>query len=143
MLHDLARGWTPQEMIAYARRRSMRISAVEHISPVLLHARIGADLARREFGVDDPEVLGAIERHTVAVPNMSVLEKCLYLADSIEPARRFPDRDKLAALAQASLDEALLGSVRSSLRYLLERGVTIAAQTIDLYNQLVERYGAK
>lgn len=119
----------------------MSVSPVELAAPLLLHARVGAEVARRDFGIDDPEILSAIASHTVARPNMSLLDKCVYLADSIEPSRTFADRAALAALADADLDAAFFTSVQSSIRHLVGAGVPIAPETIEVYNQMVRQHG--
>lgn len=141
MLHDLARHWQPNDMIQYAHEHGMAVSAQENAAPVLLHARIGADIARREYGVTDPDTLAAIETHTVAVPGMSQLQQILFLADTFEPSRRFEGRAALEAAAMRSLDEGMLACLRASMEYLLARGVPIALPTVEVYNTLVTRNG--
>ncbi|MBC5824218.1 MAG: bis(5'-nucleosyl)-tetraphosphatase (symmetrical) YqeK [Candidatus Eremiobacteraeota bacterium] len=141
MLHDIARAWRPEELFAYATAHGLAVSAAERTSPVLLHARVGADIARRRFGVDDPELLGAMERHTLAVPEMTTLEKVVYLADSLEPSRTFGGRDELAAACERSLDEGLLACVKGSLDHLMLRNIAFAPETVALYNELVQRIG--
>jgi len=137
MLHDIARMWTKDQLLDYARRNDMAISAAERDAPVLLHARIGAHIARQQYKVNDPQMLLAIERHTVAVPGMSDLEKILYIADTIEPSRTFPQRAALAAAADRSLDEGLLACVKASMEYLAACGIPISPPTQTLYNELV------
>jgi predicted HD superfamily hydrolase involved in NAD metabolism len=139
ILHDIARLWKNEDLLAYAAAHAIPISADARAMPVLLHAPVGADVACREFGMCDREVLGAIARHTVAVPNMTDLEKILYLADTIEPSRKFEGREVLESAAFRSLDEGLFLSVQESLKYLMLRHVPIAQETIQLYNQLVRR----
>lgn len=143
LLHDVARQWAPAELLSYARERGMSISPIEAAEPLLLHARIGAEIARHRFGVDDDEILRAIANHTVARPRMSVLEKCVYLADGIEPTRTYADRAAIAELAMRDLDAAFFVSVRSSIRYLLENAVPIAPETIEVYNAMVNEYAKK
>jgi len=119
------------------------VSEDERAAPVLLHARIGADIARRQFGIDDPDTLAAITRHTIAVPGMSDLQKIVYLADTVEPSRQFQGRADLAALAERSLDGGMLACIASSLEYLVARRVPIASETITLYNELARKHEAK
>ena len=142
VLHDLARHWNAAELLAYARRHGLRIGPSEERAPVLLHARIGADIARREFGVTDADALAAIETHTVAVPGMSTLQKIVFMADAIEPSRRFAERDGIEAAAMRSLDEGMLACIRSSLDYLRERGIPAARQTMEVYKTLVKSNGS-
>jgi predicted HD superfamily hydrolase involved in NAD metabolism len=136
MLHDIARMWSKERLLEYARRNGMAISAAESEAPVLLHARIGAHIARQQFGVHDPQMLLAIERHTIAVPGMSDLEKILYVADTIEPSRSFPERAAMAAAADRSLNEGLLACVKASMEHLTARSIAISPQTQTLYNEL-------
>ncbi len=139
MVHDIARMWTADELVQYACAHGLVISPAEQQAPILLHARIGAHIGRERFGIEDPQMLLAIERHTVAVPGMSDLEKILYIADTTEPSRSFPGRAALVAAANLSLDEGLKACIKSSMEYLTERGIPIAPQTLVLYNQLVQR----
>jgi len=141
LLHDLARQWTAQELLGYARDHGIAVDEIEAAAPVLLHAKAGADIARREFGVTDVDVLAAIATHTVAVPGMSPLQKVVFLADTFEPSRTFAGRAALEAAALRSLDEGMLACVKASMEYLLARGVPIAPQTLEVYNELVRRHG--
>ncbi len=136
MLHDIAREWTADRLLAYARRHGLRISDAELKTPILLHAPVAAHIARERFGVDDPQMLLAIKRHTVAEPGMSDLEKIIYIADTIEPSRSFEEREPIAAAADRSLDEGLKLCIKSSMEYLTERGIPIPPQTLALYNHL-------
>jgi predicted HD superfamily hydrolase involved in NAD metabolism len=140
LLHDYARHWAPAALLAYAREHRLPISEAESAVPVLLHSKIGADIARREFEVIDPETLAAIETHTVAVPGMSDLQKILFLADTFEPSRRFEARAALEATALRSLDEGMLACLKASIEYLLARDIPIAPSTVEVYNTLVQRH---
>ena len=138
VLHDLARPWTPDELLAYAHEHGLAPSKTEQMAPLLLHARVGVDLARREFGVTDADTLAAIATHTVAIPGMSDFQKIVFMADTFEPNRRFEARAALEAAALRSLDEGMLACVKASIDYLLRREVPIAPETVEVYNQLVK-----
>jgi predicted HD superfamily hydrolase involved in NAD metabolism len=138
VLHDVARMWSADDLLTYASTHGLSVSENERAYPVLLHAPVGADIARREFGIDDVEILGAISRHTVAGPGMSGLEKIVYEADTFEPGRAFPGRARLEAAALRSLDEGLLACVAASIEYLEARRIPSAPETIALYDQLVK-----
>lgn len=117
LLHDLARLYSPTRLIAECEARAMPIDAIERSHPVLLHARLGAALAREDFGVEDGEVLSAIEKHTTAAATMSPLDCAVYLADSLEPGRDFPERAGLCRLAKRDLDEAMRGVLLATLEH--------------------------
>jgi predicted HD superfamily hydrolase involved in NAD metabolism len=130
MLHDLARLYPADRLLRECAERGLAIDEFERTHPVVLHARLGAELARECFGVDDPDVLSAIRKHTLADAVMSPLDKVVYLADGLEPGREFPDRAALAALAYRDLDAAMRATVASSIVYLRERGLAVAPQTL-------------
>jgi predicted HD superfamily hydrolase involved in NAD metabolism len=131
MLHDLARLWSMERLIAQAELRELPIGPFERHNPIVLHAPLGAALAREEFGVEDPEVLSAISKHTVAAGEMSPLDCIVYLADGLEPGRNFPDRVHLERLAMADLAAAMRATIGSSLRYFMEKGIPVAPQTAE------------
>jgi len=57
----------------------MAIDGFERRRPVVLHARLGAELARERFGVDDEAVLSAIRKHTLADAAMSPLDAIAFV----------------------------------------------------------------
>jgi predicted HD superfamily hydrolase involved in NAD metabolism len=114
LLHDLARLYSPERLIAECEARHLEIEPEAREHPMLLHARLGAALARELFGVDDAEVLSAIEKHTTAAGDLSQLDRVVYLADSLEPARTFPERAELWQLALRDLDAAMRETVALS-----------------------------
>jgi predicted HD superfamily hydrolase involved in NAD metabolism len=137
MIHDIARKWSPEQWLEYSRAHGLPVTETELQAPVLLHATVAAQIAREQFGISDPDVLAAIEHHTVAVPDMSDLEKILYIADSIEPSRTFAGRAALESAADRSLDEGMLACIQASLEYLKSNDIAAPPATLALYHQLV------
>ena len=130
ILHDLARLYPAARLIEECRSRQMPIDAFEAENPVVLHARVGAAIAREEFGVHDPHVLSAIEKHTTAAADMSPLDCALYLADGLEPARTFPERAQIWELAQHDLTQAMRAMLSASIPHLIRKGIPVAPQTL-------------
>jgi predicted HD superfamily hydrolase involved in NAD metabolism len=139
ILHDVARTWNGDTLIAYATEHGIPVTDDARRAPVLLHAAVGADIARREFGVRDADVLGAIVHHTIAGPNMTDLEKIVYMADTFEPSRTFEGREALEEAAFRSLDEGLLACLNESMKYLSMKRIAIAQETVQLYDEMVKR----
>lgn len=129
MLHDLARLYPAERLLRESTEHGIEIDAYSREHPTVLHAPLSASLAREMFGIDDPQVLSAIAKHTLGAPEMSGLDCILYLADSLEPGRDFAERAELAALAEQDLAAAMRATIRSSLRYLTQRHLPIAPQT--------------
>jgi predicted HD superfamily hydrolase involved in NAD metabolism len=130
MLHDLARLYPADRLLRECAERALPLDAFERAHPIVLHARLGAELARERFGITDDAVLSAIRKHTLADAVMSPLDAVLYLADGLEPGRDFAERPELAALAFRDLDAAMRATLRSSIAQLGRSGRTTAPQTL-------------
>ncbi|MBV8750855.1 MAG: bis(5'-nucleosyl)-tetraphosphatase (symmetrical) YqeK [Candidatus Eremiobacteraeota bacterium] len=137
LLHDLARLYPAERLLRECAERGMPIDDFERANPIVLHARLSAELAREGFGVEDEGVLSAIRKHTVADAVMGPLDAVVYLADGLEPGRDFADRADLAALALRDLDAAMRAVLASSIAYLRSRGLAVAPQTLAA----AEHYG--
>ena len=117
----------------------------ESRNPIVLHARLGAELARERFGVTDEGVLSAIRKHTLAAADMSPLDEVVYLADSLEPGRPFAERGELEKVAFESLSSGMFATLDLSLAYLAGRGLEAAPQTLaalDRYRSFAVTEGA-
>lgn len=112
-----------------------------HYGTELLHAPCGAFLVEKEVGIQDRDVLLAIRYHTTGRPNMTPLEKVIFLADYIEPNRSFPGVDEVRKLAKTDLNYACLTALKNTIRYLLEKEVTIYPGTLAAYNYFVREKG--
>ncbi len=130
MLHDLARLYPPERLLAECEQRGMTIDAHEREHPTVLHARLGAELAKSMFGVEDAAVLSAIRKHTVGDAAMSRLDCILYVADTAEPGRTFAERASLASLAMRDLTEATRVALSLSMEHFREKGLEPAPQTL-------------
>jgi predicted HD superfamily hydrolase involved in NAD metabolism len=130
MLHDLARLYSEERLLAECARRGMPIEPYERAHPLVLHARLGAELAAEMFDLHDSAVLSAIRKHTLADPQMSALDHILYLADALEPGRTFDQRAALASLAMRDLHEATRATLRVTVAHLRERGLDPAPKTL-------------
>ena len=134
LLHDYCRELSDEETLAAAARYGIPVSPVEARRPKkILHGPVAAaELA--ELGLD-PEVVGAIRLHTVGAAGMTALEKCLYLADYLEPGRDFAGVDEVRVLATTSLDRALGAAARLSLLDIIGRGRGVVPGALALYNE--------
>ena len=85
----------------------------------MLHAKVGALLAEKKYDIEDQEVLSAIRWHTTGKPDMTLLEKIVYVADYIEPKRdKAPNLKEVRKMAFVDLDQALLKILEDTLNYL-------------------------
>ncbi len=104
--------------------------------PALLHGPLAAYLAEKEFGITDNDILNAITYHTTGRPDMSALEKIIYLADFIEPNRSFEGVETVRRLAYESLDSAVLCEANMIIVFNIEKNVFLHSDTVKMRNQL-------
>lgn len=143
LLHDCAKCLPDQEIYECSRQAGIEISEVEKRQPFLLHAKLGAFYARTRFGIVDDEILTAITYHTTGRPNMSRLEKIIFLADYIEPGRKeIPGLLRIRELAFYDLDQAVYLTLENTLSYLKGQNndkKEIDRMTINAYNYYKEK----
>ncbi|MBR2122443.1 MAG: bis(5'-nucleosyl)-tetraphosphatase (symmetrical) YqeK [Lachnospiraceae bacterium] len=133
LLHDCAKYLDTDEMEKLARRAGYSVSPVEKGNASLLHAKAGAALAASKFGVDDPRILEAIRWHTTGKPDMTLLEKIIFVADYIEPGRTTPGVGPIRTLAFTDLDAAVTAILEHTLEYLKETCFDIDEMTQITY----------
>ena len=125
LLHDCGRVLDTAAMARYARRHRVPVPCLERTlerAPLLAHAYVGAELARRRFGVTAADTLAAIAHHTLGRPGMSRLERVLFVADIASADRAFPEAKALRRLARRDLDGAFVEAARAKLRWVREEG---------------------
>jgi predicted HD superfamily hydrolase involved in NAD metabolism len=131
LIHDAARETGPEEFLRLAEEWDLPVGEPERQSPKLLHGPVAAELARRELGVDDGEVLEAVRAHTTGKPGMGPLALALYVADKIEPAREYPSVERLRRLAQEDLRVAATESLRRAIAHNEGRGKAIHPASLE------------
>lgn len=109
----------------------------------VFHQFAGAYVAEHAFGVTDMEVLDAIRYHTSARPQMCELEKLVFLADMLEPQRRYKGVDELRTLFYQgkTLDECLTAALKETLIFLKEKGGEIYSLTERAYEYYAKNNG--
>lgn len=138
LLHDTAREMEKEEFLRLAAEWSLPVGEFERESPKLLHGPVAAEMARRELGVEDEEVLEAVRIHTVGEPGMSPLALAVYVADKIEPARDHPSVDFVRDLAERDLHEAAAEAIRRGQEYNEQKGKTTHPASIEALAWLEE-----
>lgn len=102
------------------------------------HGTVGIYKMQEDLGLKDPEILHAIEVHTVGDAMMSDLAKVLYVADYIEEGRDFPGVIEARAIADYSLNMAVAFETMRLIDYLAELRVKIYPQSIETYNAFIK-----
>jgi predicted HD superfamily hydrolase involved in NAD metabolism len=143
LLHDCAKCIPNGRKLSMCRKAGLKLTEFEEKHPFLLHARLGAWLAKKKYGVNDREILDAITWHTTGKPEMTVLEKIVYIADYIEPNRnKAPNLTEVRRLAFQDLDRCMYAILKDSVAYLGEDPQSMDPATSEAfryYQELCER----
>ncbi len=143
LLHDAGRALSLKEMVAYCRRYRVEVPRREEIerrNPLLLHAFVSADIARRRFGVTDEGVLSAVRNHTLGRPGMPALDTLLYVADVASEDRTFAASARVRELAFKDLDRALAAAAEAKLAWVIAQGGWLHPLGVELWNSLLENH---
>lgn len=135
LLHDCAKCLSSDKKIKLCEKYKLSISETEQQNPGLLHAKLGAFIASKKYHIQDTEIIDAIANHTTGRPDMTQLDKIIYIADFIEPNRlEIPNLDYIRHLAFIDLDECLYTILTATLHYLNSKDAVIDNLTEQTYS---------
>lgn len=134
LLHDCAKCIPGDTKIKLCKKYHLNVSEVEKENPSLLHAKLGAFLAAKKYHIKDRDVINAIASHTTGCPNMTLLDKIIYIADYIEPGRKeLPNMAEVRKLAFTDIDACLYRILEDSLVYLNSKNISVDPMTEKTY----------
>ena len=84
---------------------------------------------KEEYGINDEEILNAIRYHVMGRPNMTNLEKVVFVADYIEKNRKGIVFENARKIAYDNLDDAILYILKSQIEYITSKGEVLIGQT--------------
>jgi len=135
LLHDCAKCLSDNKKIKMCDKNGIDITKVERNNPFLLHAKVGAFIAKDKYNIEDEEILGAIRYHTTGKPGMRMLEQIVFIADYIEPRRnKSPHLPEIRLTAFRDLDECCYLILKDMLIYLKSRSGEIDSNTQEAYH---------
>ena len=134
LLHDCAKCIPNGKKLKLCEKHNIQMTETERRNPFLLHAKLGAFLAMEQYGVN----------HTTGKPNMSLLDKIVYVADYIEPRRsKAENLPEVRKMAFVDLDQTLYKILSDTLKYLDKGSGEIDNMTIKAYEYYREKQEEK
>ena len=94
IVHDIAREKTDEELLSFCKQRGIFLSQEDVDSPVLAHGTVSAEIAYDLVGQYPFTWYKALCVHTTGNAGMDDLALSLFIADFIEPSRRFMTAEK-------------------------------------------------
>lgn len=127
MLHDCAKYLNPSDY---------GFSYPDVPQPVV-HQFLGADVLEKFYGVKDKEILDSVRYHTTGRPDMTTLEKIVFLADLLEKDRTFPGVEILRSAVEKDFEKGFYLSVNELYKFLSADGKEVyylTKECRDYYN---------
>lgn len=140
LLHDCTKKLEIEEQLKLCEQYGIDMDEMERTTLKLQHSRTGAEIARHVFGVSDA-VYDAIRYHTTGRPDMTLLEKIIYIADYMEPNRKFDGVEEIRAATARSLDEGILLGLTMTIEEMKGYGTPIHHLTMDAREYLIQQGG--
>lgn len=141
LMHDLAKYFKAETLLAMAQAHNLPLDPVDLSHPHLLHADISAVVAQEEFGLEHPDMLGAIANHTLGQPAMSALSGIVFLADSLEPGRGdSPELHHLRQLSRQDWGHAVYQTCDYTFTHLIRKRQPIHPRAVLTRNWFLARH---
>lgn len=136
LIHDMAKELYREEMDKCIEKYNIEIDEIEKYQMPLLHAKIGAAIAKDEFGVSE-KVQNAIKYHTTGNIEMDKFAKIVFIADKIEENRDYENVEIVRKFATENLDKTMMYILNSNIQKSISRNRTIHPNTTELRNKLI------
>lgn len=138
LIHDCAKNMPVDEMYRILEENNYEIDEVMKASPQLLHGKVGAIIGNTIMGIEDEEILSAVEFHTTGKKDMTTIEKIIYIADYIEPNRNYPGIEFLRKTTFEDLNEGVLQGLSNTITYVVKNGLLIHPLSVEARNYLIQ-----
>ncbi len=133
LLHDVAKGKCRFGLVNIAHDYNIKLDEFEISNPELAHGKIGAQMVRKQLGIKDEQILSAIRWHTTGRAGMTMLEKVIYIADIIEPCRKFEGVENIRKLAVKDIDKAVIMTLEYVMKFVHSKGLALHPKSIEAY----------
>lgn len=138
LLHDCAKCYPDEKKFELCEKYDVFLTDVERQNTALIHAKLGAVLAKEKYGVESEAVCRAIATHTTGAPAMDSLQQIVFIADYIEPHRDRAGRlDEIRHAAFENLDMACRMILTDTLTYLSDSPKMIDPMTKETYDYYI------
>ena len=136
IVHDIAKEMKLEESLELAEEYKVQLDEVEKNHNPLIHAKLGAEIAKIDFGCTE-DICESIKWHTTGKENMSLMEKILFIADATSADRKYEDTEKIYSMAKENLDKAIFLVLKECIIDVIEKDLPIHLDSIKAYNSMI------
>lgn len=134
LIHDCCKDTPAGLQLSYMLENGVELSEYELGVAKLYHSICGSVFVKKEFGIDNQDIINAVRYHTTGRKNMSLLEKIIFIADFISDERDYNGVEIMREKAVKSLDEAIVEGLSFTIKDLIDQGRIIHPDTLNAYN---------
>ncbi len=144
LLHDITKEYTYEQQAEVIRSHHLDLTDGDLSTPGILHAFTAAEIARELFpNLVDDAVAGAIRWHCTGRPDMTTLEKIMFVADFIEPSRQYENCKRVrnlfySAPTERALDQAVLAELTATVHLYQNSDQALNRRTLNAQNYYLE-----
>ena len=137
LAHDIAKQMSKEEIKEYVEEHGIELDEIEMLNTSLIHAKIGADICKREYNFDE-QMANAVKYHTTGNPEMDLMAKIIFMADKIEENRHYIGIERRRELTLKDIDRAIIETIDYTTQYCIEKNELIHPDSINTRNYLLK-----
>lgn len=135
LVHDIAKEFTIDENVEYVKKYSLPNYLLDKEYAKMIHADIGACIARDWYSLDD-EICHAIKSHSIGDIPMNLLDKIIFVADKIEPMKRYDGISEERSLASRDIHGATILCILNNHKKLIKEHKKIYPKSLEVLEYL-------
>ena len=139
LVHDIAKEFDYSENDKWIKKYNLSGDIFTPQYKNVVHANIGAVVVKELYGFDD-EICNAVCYHAIGNVPMSKLDKIVFIADKIARQISTPFIEELRVLAYQDIDRALKVYLNNQISKLESRGLSMHPVSLELLNNLENKY---
>lgn len=139
LMHDCVKNLPVDEMYRLCDELGCQLDEITKREVKLIHAPLGAYYAKKVFGIDDSEIFNAIYWHTTGKADMTLFEKVIFIADVVEPNRKYDIVEEMRQLAFENIDLAMLKILDYNITKQVNARKMLHSETINARNYLIAK----
>ncbi len=140
LLHDIAKEIPYERALKMCDELGANLDPIERQTPLLVHPKLGAELVKCYFNICEGELTSAIRWHTVGKPDMSLLDKIIFVADAAEETRSYDGVEKIRAAAFDNIDRAVLMCIEGTIAVTKSRGAMLHPMAYRIKQELLSKF---
>ena len=135
LVHDIAKEYSEEENKQIVEKYNLSNELLQKENKKNLHADIGFIIAKEQYKLPD-EICNAIKYHTFGDVNMSLLDIIIFVADKIEPGKKYDGIEEERKLAYIDIKKSMIMCIENKIKKLTRENKYINPRTIEVLNYL-------